>query len=132
MELKNLFSNKVDLTPQLESIISLNRNRRKLLEQFKIIIREMQFLQNQRNYFNTDSLAARDSIIDHDIGQENLQNIIYILKSPLIKVVEEIPDKEGNYIITINVKDIANIFQQISNLLIESEKGKPEENEYDK
>ncbi len=132
MELKNLFSDKVDLTPQLESIISLNRNRRKLLEQFKIIIREMQFLQNQRNYFNIDSLAARDSIIDHDIGQENLQNIIYILKSPLIKVVEEIPDKEGNYIITINVKDIANIFQQISNLLIESEKGKPEENEYDK
>ena len=125
-ELKDLFSGKGDRSTQLDDLLSQNRYRRTLLEQFKIIIKEMESIQEGSfGYFTLESLGARlEKIEEIEIEPDNIKYIIHLLKLPFINGIEEISDNQ--YILTIKIKDIANIFKQISTLLLESiEKEEP-------
>jgi len=115
-ELKDLFTSKGDRSSQLEDLLTQNLSRRNLLEQFRVIIEEMQSLQDRLGYFTFDSLAGREKIEELEIEPEDIEYIISLLKLPFINGVKEI--SENRYILTIKTKDIANIFQQISNLLV--------------
>ncbi|BDC35415.1 MAG: hypothetical protein EF806_00950 [Candidatus Methanoliparum thermophilum] len=115
-ELKDLFAGKGDKSSQLEDLLTQNLSRRNLLEQFGVIIEEMQSLQDRLGYFTFDSLAGREKIEELEIEPEDIEYIISLLKLPFINGVKEI--SENRYILTIKTKDIANIFQQISNLLV--------------
>src|SRR3972149_4805306 len=95
---------------------------RNLLEQFKVIIQEMQSLQDRLGYFTFDSLAGREKIEQLEIEPKDIEYIISLLKLPFINGVKQL--SENKYILTIKIKDIANIFQQISNFLV-----RPEEKE---
>jgi type III secretion system FlhB-like substrate exporter len=121
-ELKDLFTEKGSRSTQLDDLLTQNRSRRILLEQFRVIIEEIQSLQDRLGYFTFDSLAGREKIEELDIEPKDIEYIIRLLKLPFIKGVEEI--SEDKYILTIKIKDMANIFQQISDLLI-----RPEEKE---
>jgi len=118
-ELKDLFRGKGDRSTQLEDLLTQNLSRRNLLEQFRVIIEEMQSLQDRLGYFTCDSLAGREKIGELDIETEDIKYIISLLKLPFINGVKEI--SENKYILTIKIKDMANIFHQISNLLISPE-----------
>jgi len=115
-ELKDLFTGKGDRISQLEDLLTQNLSRRNLLEHFRVIVEEMQSLQDRLGYFTFDSLAGREKIEELEIEPEDIEYIISLLKLPFINGVKEI--SENRYILTIKTKDIANIFQQISNLLI--------------
>ncbi len=118
-ELKDLFRGKGDRSIQLEDLLTQNLSRRNLLEQFRVIIEEMQSLQDRLGYFTFDSLAGREKIEELDVEIEDIKYIISLLKLPFINGVKEI--SENKYILTIKIKDMANIFHQISNLLISLE-----------
>jgi len=124
-ELKDLFSGKGDRSTQLEDLLTQNHSRRNLLERFRIIIEEMQSLQDRLGYFTFDSLAGREKVEELEIEPQDIEYIIRLLKLPFVNGVKEI--SENRYILTIKIKDIANIFHQISNLLIniEGEGGLP-------
>jgi hypothetical protein len=115
-ELKDLFAGKGDRLSQLEDLLTQNLSRRNILQQFRAIIEEMQALQDKFDYFTIESLAGREKIESLEIGVEDIEYIINLLKLPFINGIKEI--SENKYILTIKIKDIANIFQQISNLLI--------------
>ncbi len=115
-ELKDLFAGKGDRSSQLEDLLTQNLSRRNLLEQFRVIIEEMLSLQDRLGYFTFDSLAGREKIEELEIEPEDIEYIIKLLKLPFINGVKEI--SENRYIFTIKIKDVANIFQQISNLLV--------------
>jgi len=115
-ELKDLFTGKGDRSSQLEDLLTQNLSRRNLLEQFRVIIEEMQSLQDRLGYFTFDSLAGREKIEELEIEPEDIEYIIRLLKLPFVNGVKEI--SENRYILTIKIKDVANIFQQISNLLV--------------
>jgi len=121
-ELKDLFTGKGDRISQLEDLLTQNLSRRNLLEQFKVIIQEMQSLQDRLGYFTFDSLAGREKIEQLEIEPKDIEYIISLLKLPFINGVKQL--SENKYILTIKIKDIANIFQQISNFLV-----RPEEKE---
>ena len=121
-ELKDLFTSKGDRNSQLEDLLTQNLSRRNLLEQFRVIIEEMQSLQDRLGYFTFDSLAGREKIEELEIEPEDIEYIIRLLKLPFVNGVKEI--SENRYILTIKIKDIANIFQQISNLLVRPEEKK--------
>lgn len=118
-ELKDLFTGKGNRSAQLEDLVVQNLSRRNLLRQFRIIIEEMQSLQDRLGYFTFDSLAGREKTEELEIKPEDIEYIISLLKLPFINGIKEISEKK--YILTIKIKDIANIFQQISNLLIKPE-----------
>ncbi|MGB3346649.1 MAG: HTH domain-containing protein [Candidatus Humimicrobiia bacterium] len=115
-ELKDLFTGKGDKSSQFEDLLTQNLSRRNLLEQFRVIIEEMQSLQDRLGYFTFDSLAGREKIEELEIELEDIEYIISLLKLPFVNGVKEI--SENKYILTIRIKDVANIFQQISNLLV--------------
>lgn len=115
-ELKDLFTGKGDRSSQLEDLLTQNLSRRNLLEQFRVIIEEMLSLQDRLGYFTFDSLAGREKIEELGIEPEDIEYIIRLLKLPFVNGVKEI--SENRYILTIKIKDVANIFQQISNLLV--------------
>lgn len=115
-ELKDLFTGKGDRSSQLEDLLTQNLSRRNLLEQFRVIIEEMQSLQDRLGYFTFDSLAGREKIEELEIEPDDIEYIIRLLKLPFVNGVKEISGYR--YVLTIKIKDIANIFQQISNLLI--------------
>lgn len=117
-ELKDLFTGKGDKKTQLEDLLAQNFSRRNLLEQFRIIIEEMRFLQDRLGYFTFDSLAGREKIEELEIDPSDVEYIIRLLKLPFINGIKETLDNK--YILTITIKDIANIFRQISDLLIGS------------
>jgi len=118
-ELKDLFTGEGDRSSQLEDLLSQNLSRRNLLEQFRVIVEEMQSLQDRLGYFTLDSLAGREKIEGLEIEVEDIEYIIRLFKLPFINGIKEI--SENRYILTIKIKDIANIFQQISNLLVKAE-----------
>ncbi len=118
-ELKDLFRGKGNRSTQLEDLLTQNFSRRNLLEQFRVIIEEMQSLQDHLGYFTFDSLAGREKIVGLDIEAADIKYIISLLKLPFINGVKEI--SENKYILTIRIKDMANIFRQISNFLISLE-----------
>jgi hypothetical protein len=115
LELKDLFAECGSIDSQLEDLLSQNNYRRNMLEQFRIIIEEMQLLQDRLGYFTFDSLAGREKLEDIDIDPEDIEYLINLLKLPFINGVKETDGKK--YILTIRIIDIANIFGQISLLL---------------
>jgi len=117
-ELRDLFTESGDISSQIEDLLAQNSSRRNLLEQFRVIIEEMQSLQDRLGYFTYESLAGREKIAELDINSDDIDYIIKLLKLPFINGVKEI--EENNYILTMRIKDIANIFYQISDLLIGS------------
>ena len=121
-ELKDLFTGRGDRSAQLEDLLTQNLSRRNLLEQLKVIIEEMQSLQDRLGYFTFDSLAGREKIEDLEIEPKDIDYIISLLKLPFINGVKDI--SENKYILTIKIKDMANIFRQISNLLVGPEEKK--------
>jgi DNA-directed RNA polymerase delta subunit len=118
-ELKDLFAGKGDLSPQLEDLLSQNLSRRNLLEHFRVIIEEMQALQDRLGYFTFDSLAGRERLEELEIEPKDIDYIIELLMLPFVNGVQEI--SAGRYILAIRIKDIANIFNQISELLAGAE-----------
>jgi len=122
-ELKDLFTGGGDRSSQLEDLITQNLSRRNLLEQFKIIIEEIQSLQDRLGYFTFDSLAGREKIEELEIEPGDIDYIIRLLKLPFINGVTEISDNK--YILTMKIKDIANIFKEISKLLEFNKKEEP-------
>jgi hypothetical protein len=115
MELKDLFSGTGEVKTQLEDLLSQNHSRRNLLEQFQIIIEEMQALQDRLGYFTFDSLAGREKIEELDIDPKDIDYIISLLRLPFINGIVE--KETSKFILALNIKDIANIFLQISRLL---------------
>lgn len=120
-ELKDLFTGVVDIGAQLDDISGKSTIRKELIKKFRVIIEEMDFLQSRFDYFTIESLAARNRLIELEIEIEELQDIINLFNLPFINVVENLSDNPSHYINTIKIKDISNIFSQISNLLIEAE-----------
>lgn len=119
IEMQDLFVGKGDISNQVEDLLSQNRQKRRLLEQFRIIIEEMQSLQDWLGYFTFDSLAGRERIEELDINPKDIEYIISLLMLPFINGIQEItPEK---YVLAIRINDISNIFHQISNLLAEPE-----------
>lgn len=114
-ELRDLFTESGDISSQIEDLLAQNTSRRNLLEQFRIIIEEMQSLQDRLGYFTYESLAGREKIEELEINSDDIDYIIRLLKLPFINGVKEI--EENKYILTMKIKDIANIFYQISDLL---------------
>ena len=84
-ELKDLFRGKGDRSTQLEDLLTQNLSRRNLLEQFRIIIEEMQSLQDHLGYFTFDSLAGREKIVGLDIETEDIKYIISLSKTSIHK-----------------------------------------------
>ena len=119
IELRDLFGGKGDISTQIEDLLSQNHLRRNLLEQFRIIIQEMQALQDRLGYFTFDSLAGREKLEELDIEPKEIEYIINLLRLPFINGIQEL--SEGRYLLVIRINDIANIFLQISDLLGESE-----------
>jgi hypothetical protein len=79
----------------------------------------MQSLQDWLGYFTFDSLAGRERIEELDINPKDIEYIISLLMLPFVNGIKEItPEK---YILAIRIRDISNIFHQISNLLVEPE-----------
>ena len=120
-ELKDLFTGVIDIRAQLDDISGKSTNRKELIKKLKVIIEEMDFLQSLFDYFTIESLAARPRIIELEIDIEELQDIINLFNFPFINVVENLSNNPSHYFNTIKIKDISNIFSQISNLLIEAE-----------
>jgi hypothetical protein len=118
-ELKDLFAGKGIISPQLEDLLSQNLSRRNLLERFRVVIQEMQALQDRLGYFTFDSLAGRERLEELEIEPKDIDYIIKLLMLPFINGVQEITS--GKYILAIGIKDIANIFNQISRLLTKTE-----------
>ena len=118
-ELKDLSTGGGNIKPRVEDLLTQNLSRRNLLEQFRVIVEEMQSLQDRLGYFTFDSLAGREKIEELEIEPEDIEYIIKLLRLPFINGIKEI--SESRYILTIRIKDTANIFQQISNLLGERE-----------
>jgi hypothetical protein len=116
IELKDLFSGKGDATPQVEDLINQNSAKKTMLEQFKMVVDEMHFIQDGKlGYFTLQSLAAREKIEDTDIELDEIPSIINLLQLPFIKGIDEIEDNQ--YLMTVKADDLANIFHQISQVL---------------
>jgi len=120
VELRDLFAGEGNIGPQVDDLLAQNLSRRNLLEQFHIIIEEMQALQDRLGYFTFDSLAGREKLEELDIEPEDIDYIITLLKLPFINGIKEV--SENRHILTIKIKDIANIFQQISDFLVKTAK----------
>ena len=118
-ELRDLFSGKGDISAQIEDLLTQNQSRRNLIEQFRIIIEEMQSLQDRLGYFTFDSLAGREKLEELEIDPREIDYIIILLKLPFINGIHELDDDK--YILVIGINDISNIFRQISSLLIRQE-----------
>lgn len=116
-ELQDLFAGKGDISNQVEDLLSQNRQKRRLLEQFREIIEEMQSLQDRLGYFTFDSLAGREKLEELEINPKDIEYIISLLMLPFVNGIQEITP--GKYLLAIRIRDISNIFYQISNLLIE-------------
>ncbi len=116
LELKDLFAETGRITEQVEDLLSQNQIRRSFLEKFKIIIEEIEKLQNTNlGYFTFESIAGREKIQDLEIELEDIESIIQLLKIPFINAISEI-DK-NKFVFTLEKKDLSNTFYQISLLI---------------
>lgn len=133
LELKDLFAGAGSLTDQVIDLLDQNSIRRSFLEKFRIIIEEIDILQNTNTgYFTFESIAGREKIQDLEIELEDIKSIIELLKIPFINAIYEIG--ENKFVFTLEKKDLSNTFYQISSLIgkkvippiIETEKSKKE------
>lgn len=116
LELKDLFAEAGYLTEQVDDLLSQNLVRRSFLEKFKIIIEEIEKLQNTKlGFFTFESLVSREKIQELEIELEDIENIIQLLRIPFINAISEI-DK-NKFVFTLEKKDLSNTFFQISQLI---------------
>jgi len=118
-ELKDLFTGEGDKSSEVEDLLTQNLSRRNLLEQFRVIIEEMQALQDRLGYFTFDSLAGREKIEELEIEPQDIEYIITLLRLPFINGLKEI--LQNKFILTIRIEALANIFRQISDFLLKTE-----------
>ena len=111
-----MFTYSGDLSARIEDILTQNYSRRNLLEQFRIILEEMESIQDRLGYFSFDSLAGREKIEELEITPDDIDYIIRLLRLPFVNGIKEV--EQGKYILTMKIKDIAHIFNQISELLM--------------
>ena len=79
-----MFYGKGDIGYQVEDILTQNLTRRNLLEKFRVIIEEMQFIQDGNiGYFTLESLLAREKIEELEIEPDDIEYIIKLLRLPL-------------------------------------------------
>ncbi|MGV8122399.1 MAG: restriction endonuclease [Candidatus Xenobiia bacterium LiM19] len=115
-ELKNLFTGNGTRSLDITDLLIQNTSKRGLLELFKTVIEEMQSLQDGKlGCFTYQSLVGREKIEEIEIEPQDIQSIIRLLKLPFINALEEDSDKQ--FIMTLTIKDLANIFYQISQIL---------------
>jgi hypothetical protein len=115
LELRDLFSGKGDCNQQISDLLNQNHSRRVLLEQFRIIIEEMQSLQDRLGYFTFDSLAGREKMEELEVSPEDIDYIIKLLCLPFVNGIKEID--QNKFVLTIRKKEMANIFREFSYLL---------------
>ncbi|MBN1550466.1 winged helix-turn-helix domain-containing protein [bacterium] len=124
LELRDLFSGKGGCSQQVSDLLTQNHSRRILLEQFRIIIEEMQLLQDRLGYFTFDSLAGREKMEELEVDPQDIDYIIRLLRLPFINGVEEVDTDK--FVLTIRKKEMANIFREFSNLLEDKTPGDDE------
>jgi hypothetical protein len=117
LELKDLFAGEGEAGIQLADLLEQNRSRLNQLEQFKMILEEIQALQNRLGWFSFESLAGRDRLASIGVELEDIEYVIKLLGLPFINGIHEL--SEGRYVLTINIRDLANIFSQISHQLVD-------------
>jgi len=116
LELKDLFAETGSITEQVDDLLSQNQIRRSFLEKFKIIIEEIEKLQNTNlGYFTFESIAGREKIQELEIELEDIESIIQLLKIPFINAITEIDNNK--FVFTLEKKDLSNTFYQISLLI---------------
>lgn len=113
LELKDLFSAPGYLTSRVNDLLIQHNARVAFLESFKIIIEEIEKLQNSKlGYFTFESLAGREKIHEAEIEPDEIDNILRLLKLPFINAVTDIGDRK--YVLALQKIDLSNIFFQIS------------------
>jgi hypothetical protein len=121
-EIKNLFAGKGDRSSQLYDILTQNEFKRNFLREFKSVIDEMQSLQNGKlGYFTDASLCGREKLEDFEVDLEDIKSIIQLLELPFIGALESLSEHKNEYILTVGKNDLAHIFIQIGNKLMEKE-----------
>jgi hypothetical protein len=116
-DLKNLFTGKGERSSQLNDLKAQNSQKKGFLNQFKTVIDEMQAIQDGKlGYFTDASLTSREKIEDLEIEHDEIKSIIKLLELPFIRAIETLSPNE--YILTLGNEDLANIFTQISKILI--------------
>ncbi len=118
LELKDLFAGKGEAGIQLDDLLEQNRARLNQLSQFRTILEEMQSLQNRLGWFSFESLAGRDQLASIGVDLDDIEYVIKLLRLPFINGVREISD--GRFVLSINIRDLSNVFSQISHLLIDN------------
>ena len=89
LEIKDLLSGYGLLNERLGDLLGQNQIRRDFIENFKIIIEEIERIQNTSiGYFTFESLAARDIIQDLEIDLEDIESVIQLLKISFINAIK--------------------------------------------
>ncbi|MGD0717028.1 MAG: restriction endonuclease [Halobacteriota archaeon] len=120
IELKDLFLVHGEVASQVEDLVSQSSARRNMLKQFRAVVEAMHDVQDGKvGYFTLQSVAAKEKIEDSDIELEAIESIISLLQLPFINGITSQSDNQ--YLMTIKTKDLANIFDQMSAVLVKEE-----------
>lgn len=120
IELKDLFKEHGEVASQVEDLVSQSSARRNMLKQFRAVVEAMHDVQDGKaGYFTLQSVAAKEKIEDSDIELGAIESIISLLQLPFINGISSMSDNQ--YLMTIKTKDLANIFDQISAILLKEE-----------
>ncbi len=119
IDLKDLFTKKGGIRSQVEDLLTKIQNKRVFWDHFRIILEEMQSVQDRLGFFTANSLAVREKLEKLEIKRKSIEEFIHLLTHPFIEGIEKLP--EGKYILKIKTKDLANIFRQVFNLLVEKQ-----------
>jgi hypothetical protein len=118
IELKDLFKEHGEVASQVEDLISQSSARRNMLKQFRAVVEAMHDVQDGKvGYFTLQSVAAKEKIEDSDIELAAIESIISLLQLPFINGISSLSDNK--YLMTIKTTDLANIFDQVSSILLE-------------
>jgi hypothetical protein len=120
IELKDVFKEHSEVASQVEDLISQSSARRNMLKQFRAVVEAMHDVQDGKvGYFTLQSVAAKEKIEDSDIELAAIESIISLLQLPFINGISS--QSDNKYLMTIKTTDLANIFHQVSSILIEEE-----------
>ena len=113
VELKDLIAGEsTSMKNQVNDLLAQNNQRIHSLKQFKTILEEMISSQDDLGYFTFESIARGNKIRDTDVDYKDIRALIELLNLSFINCIKEI--ENGRYILTMNIKDISNIFEKIS------------------
>lgn len=114
LDFKDMFAKTGDLSERVDDLLEQNRIKCELLSKFKIVLEEMNNLQDALGFFNLDRLCGR--LIDHEIDEDTLKSMIELLKIPFINSIKDLG--EDKFILVNSIENIANLFKQISKELL--------------